>query len=224
MSAQPMNQQEKTRLLFSHRQNKKESNENKINCYLNRSFDKQNSQESFLLESSINYNLLLSNHDQNLFSSKQTQWGGQSKKDFPRVPIKSSKSTLKMIKKFESSENRPKSTNEGFFMKKVSSRDKSRPIPKHIYNITPKPVIQRKSNVIILKSVSPIISKKTRTSRTSVKKLILEPNANEIDQVQIERINLPEEIIATKEKNEFKIRESKQLPVDLYEKILLNAS
>ena len=140
------------------------------------------SHNKFVLNSSHNFNFLLSKKDQNLLISQKSKWGHQ-KKHFPRVPIRSSKNTLKMIQNLESMKIKTESSNDIFYMRNGSPRCNIAYKHDKLFEINPeKNNVKRSSKVIVLKSVSPIISKKSRASRTSVKNIIL---GNEIDIVLI---------------------------------------
>ena len=161
----------------------------------------------------------------NPFISHRNNWK-PSIQQYSKIPMRSSKNTLKMLKNLRSFELSNKSSNDLVF-ESQEQRGRRAYAPRRDLESIPlrKPFEERNSNIIILPSVSPIISKKTRQSRTSVKKLILEPEEETEDLTQNIVANvLDNNAVKTKVKNNCVIRTSKKIPRDFYDKMLLNAS
>ena len=161
----------------------------------------------------------------NPFISHRNNWK-PSIQQYSKIPMRSSKNTLKMLKNLRSFELNNKSSNDLVF-ESQEQRGRRAYAPRRDLESIPlrKPFEERNSNIIILPSVSPIISKKTRQSRTSVKKLILEPEEETEDLTQNIVANvLDNNAVKTKVKNNCVIRTSKKIPRDFYDKMLLNAS
>lgn len=189
------------------------------------SFDQVLSKNTFILKPSQKFNMTGPPHDPIIFGARANKWA-QGHKPFSRVPMRSSKNTIKMLQSMDDRRHHGKKSriesNELLFRRNLSPRS----TVGHRRDLAEEPVPRGSSHVVILPSVLPIISKKSRGSRTSVKRLILQPQEMENKPNMHEKSGQKDdsEQIKTKIKNELSIRKSKKLPTDFYNEILLNAS
>lgn len=146
--------------------------------------------------------------DAGFFGQRASKWA-PGKRLFPRGPVRSSKNTLKLLRDLHGEAGpRPGAAREKQFRGVLSPRRDT-----------------ARAGVEILESVSPIVLKKTRGSRTSVKRMILEPQASERDfQEPAAPAEPGREGRAPRPSLGFRVRESKRLPTEFYNEILLGAS
>jgi hypothetical protein len=182
------------------------------------------SKENHLLKSSRPIHTKLLNQDSKILPSPKVNWT-QRNQFFTKIPMRSSKNTIKLLKNLKSDKLQQLSSNNLFKPRNISPRKRQTLNIRRdlVHNSPHKPINSRTSQVVILSSVSPIISRKSRASRTSVKKMILDPHEGEEGRLMTYEEN-QEEQIKTKERNSGNIRKSKILPVKFYDEILMNAS
>jgi hypothetical protein len=190
----------------------------------NRSLDQFSSKENYILKSSKAYLSKHLNPENNLYISQKVNWSHRNT-PLTRVSMRSSKNTLKLLKNMKTDKIQELSSPDLFHPRNISPRKTAKVTLRHdlIHNSPRNSLNGRSSQVVILPSVSPIISRKSRASRTSVKKMILEPQ--EIEERRVMTFEKsPSEEIKTKERNTGTITKSKVMPVEFYDQILMNAS